>query len=205
MSEYLTSPSQFAIVPIPMNANLHNSVLNWFYANPEIAPLLSRNYSAETQYKSFVDTKAIFPDAKTIAVVINPWARMVRAYYTVSVLMDKSLAQYDISNFESFLTSLPTAYTGSLPAKRWFNVRQPQHMWTETKAFDGSVTCADYIIKAETATQDFAAVQQFFNSSVPLALPTFPEASYHSWYNDTTKAIVADIYKEDIARFGYTF
>lgn len=205
MSDYLTNPTQFAIVPIPFNANLHTFVSNWFYANPEIAPALSRNYAAETQYKAFVDTKAIFPGAKTIAVVINPWARMLRAYDAIVALRDRNLPLYDISSFEAFVTTLPTAYTLPEAQVHWFGVRHPQHMWTESTSFDGTVSHADYVIKAETATQDFAPIQQFFKSSIPLALPTFPEMNYQSHYNDTTRAIVADIYKEDIERFGYTF
>ena len=201
MSDYLTTPAQFAIVPIPLNANLNTYVLNWFYANPEISPSLVRHYTAETQYKSFVDTKTIFPTAKTIAVVINPWARMVRAYFTISALMNESLAHYNVSSFEAFVTSLPS----SINTPHWFNVRHPQHLWTESTGFDGTVSRVDYLIKAESATQDFAPVQQFFKSSIPLALPTFPEMSYQSYYNDTTKALVASIYSEDIDRFGYTF
>ena len=52
--------------------------------------------------------------------------------------------------------------------------------------------------------EDFKPIQDYFVSTVPLKLQEeLPE--YQKFYNNNTKQRVAEMFAEDIERFGYTF
>ena len=84
--------------------------------------------------------------------------------------------------------------------KFWFTLATPISDWFEHGDYK-----ADFILKDTNLVDDFKQIQDYFCSqSSPIHLPN-KSPSYKKYYNKTTKAIVAEIFKKDIDRFGYKF
>lgn len=155
-----------------------------FKYRPVANPLNKLTVTAE-QYNSYY--KFTF--------IRNPWARAYSWYKNVmgdDIHKRKLKITKDIS-LEEFLR----LYAGK-------GMLRPQTYWM--KDFRGSIPL-DYIGRFETLTEDFQKV------CTALGLPqiTLPHKTkgsgedYRQYYNQNAIDIVAEVYKEEIAMFGYSF
>ena len=64
----------------------------------------------------------------------------------------------------------------------------------------------DYIIKYETINEDFNYVKSVLGLDAELPhLNASKRAGYQSYYDNETRKIVAEWFREDIEEFGYSF
>lgn len=119
----------------------------------------------------------------------NPWDRQV-SWYNYKT---KSLPQSDKPSFEAFN-------------------RDKRRAWVENwqlYTIDGAIVL-DFIGRYERLSDDFAHVLEAIGLKGQLELPRTNvskgrDGSYHHFYNDTSRAIVADWYRPEISHFGYEF
>ena len=152
--------------------------------------------------------------------VRNPWDRLVSTYYfdadpARTAFMDrrrpiraieKEHGAEGFSRFvETCLRTLPIgpreAYWGSYkPAHRLYSLYWPQARWMN-KHFK-----YDFVGRFETLQKDFAYVSDQLGSTFPLPhKASSSHRPYQEYYNSETKKIVAEVYSEDIKKFGYEF
>jgi len=126
---------------------------------------------------------------ETFAVVRNPWDRIVSLW-----LQYNSLKKTDIP-FDTFVRNL-SSY--KFHERSWFNFAQPQKEWIP----DG----VTYLLRFETLEQDFAQIQKIYGCTDSLPkINTSQHDDYHTYYTDETRDIVAQVFKDDIEAFGYSF
>jgi len=205
ISTYKTDDSFFTLI-LPPFSFYGFSVKNWF-ANHGIAKFrYIKDIEIEREFWNLQQVHDVYPGIKTITITVNPWARMRYAYLELrkmekagnTVFLDLSILKLD--SFDDFIMSLVDmkpigAY--------WFTFATPTTRWVEYQQVDKTET-ADIILKAEQLEKDFKTVQDYFCSDVPLLVPK-KLPGYKRFYNNTTRAIVGEIFKEDIERFGYKF
>lgn len=145
----------------------------------------------------------------TIAVVRNPWDRLVSAYYyaqfgtsPVPALDSEMIHEMFIKankyskwpSFEQWIETLPQFYTT-------FNTQGmilPQTWWIGDNA--------DLVIKMEELSSEFVKIQELFGSNDPLPKEnTTVHGQYKEYYNDRTRDMVAQWFKKDIERWHYEF
>lgn len=136
--------------------------------------------------------KKQFPDYYTASFVRNPWNRMVSAYY---YQIQHSNMNKNIT-FENFLEKNPTA---------------------KIESFTYFIDCnIDFIGKMENFIEDFNKFCDIVGAKIdtenhPLDRNRFknkskrPHKNYRKFYNDKTKKIVGEMFKEDIKKFNYKF
>ena len=202
---YKTDDSFFTLLVVPGDFH-RDAVLKWFETASQARFRFIRDIEIETDYLNLQQIDDIYPGIKTVAVVTNPWLRVVRAYNTIQDLKTETrkipatVFDFSIDSFGDFVCNLDnTSTTG----KYWFTPTTPQKQWLEYNTEEGTRT-ADYILKSETIDADFKIIQNYFCTDVPLTykdkIPT-----YRKYYTKKTREIIADIFKEDIERFGYKF
>lgn len=181
-------------------------VKSWLLDNPWGKYRYIRDYEAEQNFWSAEQLQELYPGVKLIGFVVNPWARMYYAYTQLCSMKDQrsapiDLSQIETSSFEKFIKSLKiTNYSSDF----WFTLTTPMSKWFDYKNDVGEIVTVDYLIKDITLEQDFKGIQDYFRSDVPLNLED-DISNYQQYYTDETRDIVADIFKEDINRFGYEF
>ena len=136
------------------------------------------------------------------AIVRNPWSKVV-SRYTFSELAHKNGSKYapESFSFEEFLEQRHV-FSGKefywhRAIKGWY--QQKDHVTD----IDGNLKVD--ILRLEHLNED---VSKYFNinfSDRQRNISNINKIDYRSFYNDTTKQIVADWYAEDIEFFGFTF
>lgn len=176
--------------------------LSW----PERAPLLLRPrapdesgpdrlahlYAREYVELGFVE-QALFDRYFKFTVVRNPWARAVSEYKYERKIAGPS--------FEHFIVA------ALREGKPLANDRHIVPQVTYLRGKDGSVL-VDRIIRFERLGEAFAEVTtELFGAPLPLPRRNVAKnrTDYRAYYNETTRTIVEEYYREDIAAFGYTF
>lgn len=176
----------------------------WLAKNPVARFRYIRDTEIETEFWNTEQVQDIYPGIKTISIVVNPWARMRYAYTQLCKMKeignDIYLETLQLDSFEEFINSLPTMQPAD---KYWFTLATPMSKWFDYLQ-NGESTTAEHILKDNTIAEDFRTLQDYFCTDTPLDLPK-KLPSYKKFYNKQTKAIVADVFKEDIERFGYKF
>ena len=135
----------------------------------------------------------------TCAVVRNPWDRVVSAWAYEKKNPLKMFRRFERTppppSFDEFVRNL-SSY--SLVDRVWFTWATPQKEW-----IPNGVT---YLLRFETLEEDFKQIQTAFGCSAPLKrVNTSDHTDYRSYYTPETQAIVAELFKEDIELFAYTF
>ena len=200
---YKTDDSFFTTV-FPPFVFYGTCVKFWFAKNSSAKFRYIRDTEVETEFWNVGQVQDIYPGIKTISIVVNPWARMRYAYTQLCKMKeignDSYLELLQLNSFEEFINSLPTMQPTD---NYWFTLATPMSKWFDYTEEGGSKT-VDYILKDNTITEDFQTLQDYFCTDTPLDLPK-KLPSYKKFYNKQTKAIVADMFKEDIERFDYKF
>jgi hypothetical protein len=147
-----------------------------------------------------------YPGIKAVSVVVNPWARVWWLYDSVTQIPEGEAAfknDLKLGSFEEFVTDLPNALKNSSNWPAWWVPSTSQSEWVTSKNADGTTHRAEYVLRAENFAEDVRPLAEYFSMPVPAV--EFTPVEYQSHYNDQTKAIVEDLFKDDIAWFGYTF
>lgn len=203
LTTYKTDDSFFTTV-FPPFVFYGTGVKFWFFNNNSAKFRYIRDIEVETEFWNAGQVQDLYPGIKTISIVVNPWARMRYAYTQLCKMKeignDSYLETLQLDSFEQFIISL---YTMQTTDKYWFTLAQPMSKWFDYVQ-DGELKTVDYILKDNSITEDFQTLQDYFCSNTPLDLPK-KLPSYKKFYNKQTKAIVADVFKEDIERFDYKF
>jgi hypothetical protein len=127
------------------------------------------------------------------AVVRNPWARVVSTY--------KYKGQRSGNEFGPFVRDLFGW------AQRTAETRQVDPQVKYVRAIGGGIL-VDRLLRFENLSAEFAEVsRKVFGREVPLPVSNVSSdrRDYRTFYNDETAEIVAKVYADDIAAFGYTF
>jgi len=126
----------------------------------------------------------------TFAIVRNPWDRIVSlwAFWTGCVIHP------DVP-FDTFVRNLDK-YTFADWA--WFTFAEPQKGWIPE-----GVT---HLLKFETLEEDFRVIQERLGCFEPLpCVNASVRSNFRQYYTDETRDIIAQVFKDDIEAFGYTF
>tara|TARA_B110000503_G_C7166127_1_gene421958 strand:- start:455 stop:1078 length:624 start_codon:yes stop_codon:yes gene_type:complete len=182
-------------------------VKSWLSKNDTAKFRYIRDTEIEQEFWNIQQINDVYPEIKTIAIVVNPWARIRYAYSQLCIMKENNqLSSLDLDflkldSFSKFVNDLP-----NLPASAgnfWFTLTTPMCKWFDY-AVDGESKTVDYILKDTSLESDFQLLQDYFSSNVPLDTPK-KLPSYKRFYNKKTREIVAALFKEDIERFNYEF
>lgn len=151
--------------------------------------------------------RSLYEKLFKFAFVRNPWDRLVSAFLFLKQgglnESDRAFAERldRYSTFEEFVTHWVTpenVQTGS-----HFRPQLEQICWPGTR-----VPAMDFIGRFERLHQDFQTVCATLGVTgveLPHKNRTAGKRDYRSYYNDKTRQVVADIYREDAELFGYDF
>lgn len=138
--------------------------------------------------------------------VRNPWDRLVswwtmidgkyRPKYESGMKLNNFMTYIvtNASSFEEFLYCQEMIYDGT--GRRAVGMNQSDYIPADV----------DFMGKFENLHLDFAIVAQRIGLDATLPhIKTSQHAHYRDFYTEKTAALVADLYKQDIERFKYTF
>lgn len=127
---------------------------------------------------------------ETFAVVRNPWDRIVSLWSFWS----KFEGNQNIT-FDTFVKNLKSY---KLEESSWFTFATPQKAWIP----DG----VTYLLRFETLENDFKVIQKKLGCSEPLPhINNSIRDDYHKYYTDETRAIIAQVFKDDIDSYGFNY
>ena len=175
-------------VHVPKSAG--SSVVEWLLQNFSDAVRVSGHPSLP-MIKEMWDVKRSF------AIVRNPWARIVSAYFYV-----KQYGYYWKENNVTTIDEFPSwdhfVETLSYNTNSWNTLGTNQTKWIE-----GGV---DYLLRAETLDKDFVVIQELLNCYKPLPyINTSEHLDYRSYYKPHQIDLISKVFAEDIETFNYTF
>lgn len=133
----------------------------------------------------------------TFTLVRNPWDRMVSYYYWLQDQnFDNAFVTYaKTADFDAFLR-LPDVVRSfrDYPARAYMITRS------------GFEKC-DLYIRLEHLAEDIGPLEEHLGFPLEIAQVNRSQRSgdYRSYYSDSLRAHVADVFAEDIQRFGYHF
>jgi hypothetical protein len=161
--------------------------------------------------------RVLYPGFYRFAFVRNPWDRLVSCYrdkiknevegythFTIRPGVANCLARWSVfqpdMSFEDFVRAV-----ASIPDSEADEHFRSQH--TFLKGANGALA-TDFVGRYERLAEDFALVQK--QTGLPhIELPRLQAARtvarYAGYYNPATRDLVAERFREDIARFGYEF
>jgi hypothetical protein len=166
--------------------------------NPGLWPESFPRHAPWSRYKRKYNTTKY----RAFAIVRNPWARMVSSYIYELKMAQKGIVRGRPNrellaaggSFEDYVRN----------ANRKAVFLRPQVIWL--RDVDGRIGVSD-IIRFESLSDDFKQLARTYNLKND-SLPHVNSSShkhYSEYYNEETIRLVAEIYKEDIETFGYTF
>ncbi|MEW5828785.1 MAG: sulfotransferase family 2 domain-containing protein [Chloroflexota bacterium] len=140
-------------------------------------------------------TKEQFDSYFKFAFVRNPWSRAF-SWYT-NVMQDEAhLQRLNLTRHVSF-NEFVRQQSGKGELK-------PQMFWL--KSFDGSIPL-NFIGRFENLAEDFQKICEVLRLD-PIALPHRGKGSnqdYRDHYDEESKRIIEEVYREEISAFGYSF
>lgn len=196
---------KFGFVHIPKNGG--TSIRTWIYDT------LGRINVTEVGFHSTLPELELPSDFKSIAIIRNPWDRMVSYYSFCKILQNRNILNqpgpklYGIPqpypDFETFLSNVHNVYfEPSIEVKGrhpfWFTPVTPQSVWIHK---DPTI-----LIRYEELEKGFKQIQTLANNYKPIPkLNQSIHKPYRDYYNDKTKSIVEKLFAIDIERWKYTF
>jgi len=199
---HLSGQHNVTFVHIPKSAG--TSVGNWIVDHAdESAVMLWWNHPTLAQMRRTCSTNF------SIAVVRNPWDRLVSMYHYAQFgtsphpAIDSDMIHemfirannYKVwPTFDEWVSNLPSFYT--TPNQQGMDMSQMY--WIG----DG----VDLVIKMETIEQQFEVVQEMFKCGDPLPKQnTTNHGHYSKYYDARTRDLVARWFKRDIEAWHYEF
>jgi hypothetical protein len=160
-----------------------------------------------THYQ-LIFTQPEYEDYFKFTFVRNPWDRLVSAFLFLKKggtnKADRQWAGENLSRFEDF-DSFVTKWVDRKNVNKWKHF-VPQYKFL---CLPGARTpVVDFIGYFEHLNEDFINVQKRLGSHTNLQHLNKTDGGkrdYREYYTETTKKIVADVYREDIQIFGYDF
>lgn len=139
------------------------------------------------------------------AFVRNPWDRLVSTYFFLKRggmnETDRAWAAENVMPFVDFCDFVRHRLT-SADAMTFPHLR-PQCFYLADRS--GNIK-TDFVGRYENLAQDFAEVARRLGSHAALPVSnTSHHEHFTEYYDNATRAAVADVYANDIALFGYTF
>jgi len=174
-------------------------------SNP-IVELLSRPeyFSYKQAYDEF--GPFFINDVKTIAIVMNPWRKVVSCYKYLNSSNSSTVAEkmadegkflLNHNGFESFVDLIKNNQENILvkPQSELF-----QHEYKEVDAY----------LKFENMAQDASKITEFTAEAAEklgnkFTLLGVHTADYQTYYNEQTQQIIGDLYAADCEKWGYQF
>lgn len=145
-------------------------------------------------------TEDVYNKFYKFAFVRNPWDWQVSYYHFI--LKEPTHIRYElVSSMSGFEEYLEWVIATKNPFPKGATKLQKEIITD----YDGKLI-VDYIGRYETLAQDFDRVCQVLNLNVSLPhLNSSSHRDYRIYYNDKTKKLVEEYFREDIELFGYTF
>lgn len=206
---FKTDQSFFTYVKIPVSSYLGlEPIKQWFRDQPFARYRLIADAELDVDYANLKTIDDMYPETKTFAVVMNPWSRAVLSYTNLKE-KEETNRIFKLENFESYLLQISSELSlRDIQPNAWYDFNTQQKQWIEYIQEDGTVRSADYIIKLENLEEDFKAIKDYFltDDAIKIAdwyVKQIPD--YKNFYNEKTKNLIADIFKEDIEQFNYKF
>lgn len=139
------------------------------------------------------------------AIVRNPWDRLVSVFAWTNQKWARGEALAD-GEFESSVRQLHAMFVVARSARQ--PLRAAPHYWPQMHFLMDRARqpLLDFIARYESLDADWEHIRR--KIGIQADLPSRMRSHhrpYQSYYNDTTRAMVAEIYAEDVAAFGYSF
>jgi hypothetical protein len=134
---------------------------------------------------------------RTVAVVRNPWSRMVSSYFYLQQY--KFYWEYNnITTLDDFPTWNQFIDKLDYDTQSWNSLSTNQCKWIEPGV--------DFLFKVETLNEEFSVIQDLLQCALPLPhINTSHHNDYKSYYTDSQRDKIASVFKEDIELYKYTF
>jgi len=205
ISTYKTDDSFFTLI-LPPFTYYGFMIKKWFMQSGNAKFRYIQDKEFEREFCNLKKIDDVYPGIKTVGIMFNPWARMYHGYNTLCEMKARNdnsymdLSIFELDSFDKFIHSVPKRQIIEPFA---FNLSTPMSDWYSYQT-DSEIRTVDYMLQAENIVEDFKNLQEYFCTSEPLCIE-FELPDYRKFYNKKTKAIVAEVFKEDIERFGYKF
>jgi hypothetical protein len=192
LKKYCQEPEQFKIIRPPRKLGDKPNPLYEMWE----AFLLHQQASAIQKEL----TREVYDSFYTFAFVRNPWDWQVSMYNFI--LQETSHTKHKLvksmSGFAEYLEWV-------VNTKKPYAKGAPKYQKEMICNFNGELI-VDFVGRYETLEQDFNHVCRVLDIRPSLPhLNRTGHKDYRSYYNEKTKKIVAEHFKEDIEMFGYTF
>jgi len=145
--------------------------------------------------------KTRYPDAKIIAVKVNPFKRIALHYKHVVERGERwGRAQVDYSSFRTMDAFLEYYYSDMIPPIEGARLNQTDFY------FSGGHE-PDYLIEFDNFAEEIKQIPEFSNSDHTDFLQAKYQESldYRNYYTNSAQNLVKEVYASDFERFGYTF
>jgi len=168
-------------------------------------------YGQDLQHMTAADLKhvlqhdGIFDRYFKFSIVRNPWDRLVSVFAWLDQKWAKGVELTD-GEFDTSVKQLHGMFIGARAMRRPLRVGAHLRPQLHFLVDRDRRPLVDYIARHETLAADWERIRQKIGieADLPLRMRSH-HRPYQSYYNDATRAMVAEIYAEDIAAFRYEF
>jgi chondroitin 4-sulfotransferase 11 len=168
-------------------------------------------YGQDLQHMTAADLKqvlqqdGIFDSYFKFAIVRNPWDRLVSVFAWTNLKWANAQELTD-KEFEASVRELHALFITARAAGQ--APRVGPHLWPQVHFLvdRDRKPLLNYIARHENLAADWARIRTHIgvNAELPSRMRSH-HRPYQSYYSETTRAMVAEIYAEDIAALRYTF
>jgi hypothetical protein len=134
------------------------------------------------------------------------YARMEQSMHHSSVCPDSALhgkhRDYDKLKNASLYECAQMLQAGQLEHDEYYNQWRPQHVWLDVDRGEG----VNFIGRFEKISEDFSKIAINIGARHQISKTNESKrVNYRDEFDERTRAVVQDYYKEDLKRFGYRF
>lgn len=168
----------FTIVAIPGTWKRVLDILFWFRQHNNFTKIFIDKQATTFNFTN-KEIKKLYPGVSTIAVIFNPWERMVNNYL-------HHLSKGSKITFDGFISEFYNLEISKNAAK------------CQLDFIDG----VDYLLRDSNFREDFKTLQYYLNDYRDISL-TDNKIDYKKLYNSNTINFVNELYKRDIEYFKF--